>query len=36
VLADQGADAGFDQGFELDIVNGGEGEVKDVEGCRSN
>jgi hypothetical protein len=34
VLADEGADARVDQGVEVGVVDGGEGEVEDVEGGR--
>lgn len=36
VLADEGGDAGVDEGFEVDVVYGGEGEVEDVEGGRAD
>lgn len=32
VLADERGDTGVDEGFEIDVVDGGEGEVEDVEG----
>ena len=36
MLADQGGDARIDKGFEINIINGGEGEVKDIEGGRTD
>lgn len=32
MLADEGTHTGVDEGFEVYVVDGGEGEVEDVEG----
>lgn len=32
VLANERGDAGVDESFEVDVANGGEGEIEDVEG----
>lgn len=36
MLADEGGNAGVDEGFEVDVVDGGEGEVEDVESGRAD
>ena len=36
MLTDERGNAGVDEGLEIDVIDGGKGEVEDVEGNRAD